>query len=38
MIKRVQFDLYYIQHCSLWLDLRIVLWTALKGWTGKDVY
>ena len=38
MAKRVQFDLYYIQNWSLWMDLRIVLRTALGGWTGKNVY
>jgi putative colanic acid biosynthesis UDP-glucose lipid carrier transferase len=38
MIRRVQFDLYYMQHWSIWMDLRIVLWTACKGWTGKQVY
>ena len=38
MAKRVQFDLYYIQNWSLWLDLRIVLRTAVSGWSGKNVY
>ena len=38
MAKRVQYDLYYIQHWSLWMDLRIVLRTAFDGWTGKNVY
>jgi putative colanic acid biosysnthesis UDP-glucose lipid carrier transferase len=38
MVKRVQFDLYYIQHATLAMDLRIVLWTAFKGWTGTHVY
>ncbi|HEX2530301.1 MAG TPA: undecaprenyl-phosphate glucose phosphotransferase [Burkholderiaceae bacterium] len=38
MAKRVQFDLHYIQHWSLWMDLQIIAWTAFKGWTGKNAY
>lgn len=38
MEKRVQFDMQYIKHWSFWLDVRIIFWTALKGWTGKNVY
>jgi putative colanic acid biosynthesis UDP-glucose lipid carrier transferase len=38
MEKRVQFDLYYIRHWSLWMDIRIILWTAIKGWTGTNAY
>ncbi len=38
MANRVKFDLHYIQHWSLWLDLHIIVWTALKGWTGKNAY
>jgi putative colanic acid biosynthesis UDP-glucose lipid carrier transferase len=38
MAKRVQFDLYYIQNWSLWMDVRIVLRTALGGWSGNNVY
>jgi undecaprenyl-phosphate galactose phosphotransferase/putative colanic acid biosynthesis UDP-glucose lipid carrier transferase len=29
MAKRVEFDLWYINHWSLWLDLRIILKTVL---------
>ncbi|HYD78472.1 MAG TPA: undecaprenyl-phosphate glucose phosphotransferase [Paucimonas sp.] len=38
MAKRVQFDLHYIQNWSLWMDLKIIVWTAFKGWTGDNVY
>ena len=38
MAKRVQFDLHYIEHWSFWMDLKIILWTAFKGWTGKNAY
>ena len=38
MEKRVQFDLYYIQNWSLLMDVRILLWTTFKGWTGKNAY
>jgi putative colanic acid biosynthesis UDP-glucose lipid carrier transferase len=38
MAHRVQFDLYYIQHWSFWMDLKIILWTALKGWTSQNAY
>ncbi len=38
MAARVKFDLYYIQHWSLLMDLRIIAWTALRGWTGKNAY
>lgn len=38
MAKRVQFDLHYIQNWTLWMDIRIIVWTAFKGWTGKNAY
>lgn len=38
MAARVEFDLHYIQNWSMWMDLRIIVWTAFKGWTGKNAY
>jgi putative colanic acid biosynthesis UDP-glucose lipid carrier transferase len=38
MAHRVQFDLYYIQHWSFWMDLKIIVWTAVKGWTSQNAY
>jgi len=38
MEKRVQFDLYYIRNWSLGMDMRIIVWTAFKGWVGSNAY
>lgn len=38
MAERVQFDLYYIRNWSFWMDIRIIAWTAFKGWTGSNAY
>lgn len=38
MRNRVQFDLYYIKNWSFLMDLKIILWTAFKGWTGNNAY
>jgi putative colanic acid biosynthesis UDP-glucose lipid carrier transferase len=38
MIKRVQFDMQYIRDWNLWLDIKIIIWTAFKGWTGNNAY
>jgi putative colanic acid biosynthesis UDP-glucose lipid carrier transferase len=38
MARRVEFDIDYIRHWSLWMDVRIIVWTAFKGWTGKNAY
>lgn len=36
--KRIEYDLYYIQHWSLKLDLKIVLLTVFKGFVHQNAY
>ena len=36
--KRIEFDLYYIKHWSLWFDTRILLLTFVKGFINKNAY
>jgi Undecaprenyl-phosphate glucose phosphotransferase len=38
MKKRVEYDLYYIENLSLWLDLKIIVATVFKGWVHKNAY
>lgn len=38
MRKRVEFDLHYIEHWSLLLDLKIVLMTAITVWVHENAY
>ena len=38
MQKRVEYDFYYIRHRSLWLDIKIILRTAISGWTDKNAH
>ena len=38
MERRVAFDLHYIRHWSFWMDLKIISWTAFKGWTDNNAY
>ena len=36
--KRVEHDLYYIEHWSLWFDLKIILLTVVRGFAGQNAY
>ncbi|HVM95657.1 MAG TPA: undecaprenyl-phosphate glucose phosphotransferase [Candidatus Acidoferrales bacterium] len=36
--KRVEHDLYYIEHWSVALDLKIIVRTILGGFTGRQAY
>lgn len=36
--KRVEHDLYYIEHWSITLDLRIIARTILGGFTGRNAF
>jgi Undecaprenyl-phosphate glucose phosphotransferase len=38
MRKRIEFDLYYIDHWSLWFDIKIILLTVVRGFTGHNAY
>ncbi|MDD5034707.1 MAG: undecaprenyl-phosphate glucose phosphotransferase [Methylococcaceae bacterium] len=36
--QRIEHDLYYIQHWSVWFDLEIALRTLLTGFINKNAY
>jgi putative colanic acid biosynthesis UDP-glucose lipid carrier transferase len=36
--RRIEHDLYYIQHWSLWFDLEIAFRTVLTGFINKNAY
>lgn len=38
MEKRIQYDLDYIQSWSLFLDLKIIILTFLRGFVGKNAF
>ncbi len=36
--KRLAHDIYYIEHWSLWLDMKIMLLTCWKGFIHREAY
>lgn len=36
LAKRIEYDLYYIEHWSLWFDLKIILLTIFKGFVNQN--
>jgi putative colanic acid biosynthesis UDP-glucose lipid carrier transferase len=38
MVKRVEFDLWYINNWSFWLDVRILLKTLVLGIQQDSAY
>lgn len=38
MQKRVEYDLFYIENWSVWLDIKIVLLTVFKGFRHENAY
>ncbi len=38
MVARIEHDRHYIKHWNLWLDIKIIAMTAVKGWTHNNAY
>ena len=36
--KRIEFDLYYIQHWSIWFDIKILFLTVFTGFVNPNAY
>jgi len=36
--RRIEHDLYYIEHWSVWFDLKIILMTAFRGLVHENAY
>ena len=38
MVGRIEHDRHYIKHWNVWLDIKILTLTVIKGWTHKNAY
>ena len=36
--KRIEFDIYYLTHWSIWFDIKILIGTIFKGFVNKNAY
>jgi lipopolysaccharide/colanic/teichoic acid biosynthesis glycosyltransferase len=36
--KRIEYDLYYIEHWSIWFDMKIMLLTIWRGFVHRHAY
>jgi putative colanic acid biosynthesis UDP-glucose lipid carrier transferase len=36
--KRIAYDLHYINNWSIWLDLKVLILTVVKGFFSKQAY
>jgi len=36
--KRIEYDLYYIEHCSILFDMHIILRTVVNGFVHRNAY
>ncbi len=38
LTTRIEYDLYYIEHWSLWFDIKIIIRTVFSGFVNKNAY
>jgi putative colanic acid biosynthesis UDP-glucose lipid carrier transferase len=36
--KRIEFDLFYIQNWSIWMDIKIILMTCVRIFFDRNAY
>jgi putative colanic acid biosynthesis UDP-glucose lipid carrier transferase len=38
MVARVKFDLFYIQNWNFWFDMKIIMLTIVRGFSGRNAF